>query len=479
MTLRIGIIGAGISGLATGWRLKQSLEEKNIPFSMSIYDRNTRTGGSIRTDEIDGFRVEWGPNGFLNTEPATFELLRELNLRDRISVSSDDTRKRYLLIRNQLQPIPTSPGMAIRSGILPLSAKLRFAMEPFIKRPAPNEDESVADFVTRRFGKYAATRLFDPLMSGIYGGNAAALSIHATLKVFAQFEREHGSVVKGMIARVKQRRAEAQAPPSPSDDPLLTTSRNPMSNKLLSFPNGLSELVNALTERLQPHLQLESAIQFIRRNGKGFLVTYENERGNQEAHHDLLIVATPPMQASKTLDGLDGSLAGFLRQIPSSSIAVVALGFNADDIGHPLDGFGYLIPRGEGIRTLGVLWTSSIFPGRAPEGKKLLRVMIGGAHDPQAVQEKDEDLIRIALDDLRQVLQCKGAPIMTQVIRHTDGIPQYTLGHNARLQQIEERLGMFPGLYLAGNGYHGISTNDCIRKSNELIERITAQLPLS
>lgn len=476
MAISVGIVGGGVSGLALGYRLRAYLEQAGVAFELVIYEKSPRVGGAIRSEQTDGFVVEWGPNGFLNNEPATFSLIQSLGIRGRLSVSNDSSRKRFLLINGKLEQVPISPGGFIKTGILPISAKLRFALEPLIPQRTDSQDESVAGFVARRFGPKTVSRMFDPLMSGIYAGNVHALSINSTLKVFAAFEREHGSVVKGMFARIKQRKAEESSGSQEKVDELVTTSKNPMSGKLLSFRNGMGELIDALETPMQAHIKRSVVIEAIHRDAGRYEIAYRGPEGPARQQHDILIVTTPPSNAAELVTGLDPALGGILRQIESSTAVMIALGFQAADIAHPLDGFGYLIPREAGLRSLGVLWSSSIFENRAPAGHKLLQIVLGGAHDLHAVDVDDQALIDTAMKDAGPVLGIKGEPVMTRVIRHHTGIPQYTLGHQARLEQIAHRLKDLPGFHLAGNGYHGISTNDCIRTTNELAARIAEGL---
>lgn len=472
MTTSIGIIGAGVSGLSLGYRLKRLLENTGSEFELVIYEKSARVGGAIRSEHADGFCVEWGPNGFLNNEPATFSLIHALGIRDRVCISDDSARKRFLHIQGKLEQIPLSPGGFLKTAILPMSAKLRFAMEPLIPQRTANSDESVADFVARRFGKTAVSRMFDPLMSGIYAGDVCQLSIQSTLKVFSAFEREYGSVVKGMISRIRQRKREQSQGTANSTDELLTTSKSPMSGKLLSFQNGMGELIQALEDPLRSHIKTSVAVERIQRSGKGYAITYRDADGVTQKSHDLLIAATPPSETAGLLAELDPALGVFLSQIQSSTAVMIGLGFKESDIAHPLDGFGYLIPRASGLRSLGVLWSSSIFPNRAPAGHKLLQVVLGGAHDLRAIEENDQSLIETAIRDAHPLLGIQGEPVLTRVIRHRSGIPQYTLGHEERLKGISARLEQLPGLHLAGNGYYGISSNDCIRMAEELSHRI-------
>jgi oxygen-dependent protoporphyrinogen oxidase len=245
-----------------------------------------------------------------------------------------------------------------------------------------------------------------------------------------------------------------------------------MSNKLLSFEEGMNELIAALEGELRGHLRCSVGIESLARAGKGFDLVVRDGSGTETVHHDIVVVTTPPEQAAPMVAGLDAVLAQRLAEIKSSTIAVLGLGFRGEDIANPLDGFGYLIPRKEGVRSLGVLWSSSIFPGRAPAGQKLLQIMIGGAHDLRAIEADDQTLVETAMRDADRVLGFRGAPVLQNVIRHKNGIPQYNLGHKARLREIQQRTQGIDGLHLAGNGYFGISANDCIRHARELAGRI-------
>jgi oxygen-dependent protoporphyrinogen oxidase len=341
-------------------------------------------------------------------------------------------------------------------------------MEPFMP-PSKDEDESVAAFVRRRFGRSAVKRMFDPLMSGIYAGDVEKLSVKSTFKVFSEMEEHYGSVVRGMFKKIKERKAaEKQDEQEGTADPLLTRSKNPMAGKLLSFDEGMGQLTERLQAVLSENTIHDAHISTIVKGESGYSVLGRREEEKLSADHDCLIVATPPPEAGLMVEDFDQELAKPLAAIQSSTIAVVALGFKAADIENPLDGFGYLIPRSEGKRSLGVLWSSSIFEKRNPEGTKLLTVMIGGAHDPEAVTLSDEELIRTAISESDPQLGITGDPVMTRIIRHHSGIPQYNVGHGQRLKTIESRLSEHPDLYLAGNGYYGISANDCIRHAGEL-----------
>ena len=474
MVLSIGVVGAGISGLVTSYRLREELRSRGIDFDLTLYEKNARAGGSIFSERRDGFLIEWGPNGFLNNEAASFQLINDLGIRDRLVVSDDSARKRFLLINGRLNQVPTGPRGFLTTPILPWWAKIRFGLEPFVWKKCKEADETVADFVSRRFGKAAVNRMFDPLISGVYAGDVNKLSIHNTFKVFSEMEQEYGTVVRGMFKRLKQRKQEDQNTEG-KIDPLLTASKNPMAGKLLSFKEGMGELTATLEKSLKNELVTQVEINEVEKTAKGFSMEINAEgRGKELRNHDFLILAAPPTATASMIDSIKPDLAEELTKIKSSTIATIALGFDGSALDNELNGFGYLIPRNEKIRSLGVLWSSSIFADRASAGDKLLTVMIGGAHDMDAINLDDSQLIDIALKDAQPYLQITGQPKMTNVIRHRLGIPQYVLGHKERVNLIEEQNRKDDGLYFAGNGYFGISANDCIRNSGKLAETIAA-----
>ena len=463
---RIVIAGGGISGLAIAWAIRRRDPRADVV----VLERSARTGGNIRTDYVDGYICETGPDGFLDNAPDTLQLVRTIDLESRLLPSSDAARKRYIFLHGALQEVPTSPGAFVTTPLLSLQGKLRVACEPFARRNGEVE-ESIFEFAARRIGHEAASVLVDSMVSGIFAGDSHALSLRACFPRMAQFEDEHGGLFRALIAlRRNRRKGDAVGAPS---------------GRLTSFTGGMTELIDRLTQKLgdavrtsTPVLELKnrSDVQGHRSGWPARGYSLVTGRGDLEA--DAVVLAGPSADSAVLLRGLDPVLADALEEIPSAPLAVVCLGYDATKVERcrAIDGFGFLVPRGQHVRILGTLWESSIYPNRAPAGKTLLRVMIGGACDPDAVALDDGELLSAVRRDLAQTMGLSCAPEFTRIIRHRRGIPQYVKGHLGRLRRIDTLLGVHPGLFLAGNSYRGVSLNACVSEAEPIAERVLRQI---
>ncbi len=444
------VVGAGISGLAFSHRLKTIEPDRPVV----LLDAARRPGGVIATDDVDGFRFEWGPNAFLGNSPATFELVEELGLSERLLAARPTAKKRYIVRGGKLRALPRSPLGVFTTGALSFSGRMRLLTEPFRRRGSA-EDETVASFGRRRLGEEATRQLLDPMVSGVFGGDVERLSLPAAFPRVAALEREHGGLVRGLIASRK----------ASSSSSVAGRSRR----SLYSFPGGFGELTGALAEQLEDSIRLECPVERVTPSGRGWEVAV---RGGETIAAAAVVVAAPAPIASTFLPSDAGDLASALTEIAYAPLAVVCVGFDRDQVGHPLDGFGFLSPRHEGLRVLGAVWVSSIYPEHAPGGAVSLRVMLGGARDPEAVALADDELLELALREVGPLLRLRGEPRVHRVYRHRRGVPQYEVGHLARLGRIDSLLRALPGLELHGNAYRGVAVNDCIREARALAERI-------
>lgn len=454
--MRVGVIGAGPSGLAVAWELLARGRARGAEPEVAVYERAARPGGNVWTDAIGGYRIEQGPEGFLDSAPRTLELAGQLGIGPRVVSASDAASARFVYADGRLHAVPTGPVAFLRSPLLPLAARLRVLTEPF-HHAGPDVDESVHAFATRRLGPVAAERLVGAMVAGVYAGDAEALSMPAAFPRLATMEREHGSLTRALlatrrVARNAGRRAGGPAGPS---------------GRLTSFAGGMRDLIDALAGALGDRLHLDRGAVAVASTGRGWRVHFDDG----EDVFDRLVVTTPPWYAASLLHDVDRELAATLARIPGAPIAAVALGFDAAVLaGVNVRGFGFLVPKGQGLRILGSLWSSSIFPGRAPVGRVLLRALVGGARDPEAGELPEDRLVELVRRDLATAMGIHAAPDFVRVYRHPKGIPQYTIGHLARLQAVSERLARLPGLLLHGNGYRGISLNDCIRFAGEVAD---------
>ena len=456
---RILIAGGGIAGLSIAYEIRKRRPAAEVV----ILEKSDRPGGNIRTEVVDGYTCEWGPDGFLDNAPRTLALVSDLGLGPRLLPSADAARRRFIYRAGRLHEVPTSPGAFLRSELLSFRGKARIAWEPFARR-RPETDETIFEFAARRIGAEAASTLIDPMVSGIFAGDARALSLRACFPKMWQMESDHGGLFRALFAMRRSRR---------KDDALGAPA-----GRLTSFHGGMEDLVRALAATLHDALRTASPVLELRTSGQAFpprsrAFSACTRDGQFDA--DAVVLAGPAADASALVYPFDSTLGGLLARIETAPLAVVCLGYDAAEVTAdrgPLNGFGFLVPRSEDIRTLGALWETSIYPHRAPDGKALIRVMIGGARDPRAVDLNDAAMLQIVRADLQRTMGLKVAPEFLRIIRHRRGIPQYNREHLARLQRIDTLLQAHPGLFLAGNSYRGVAMNACIADAQPIADRV-------
>jgi oxygen-dependent protoporphyrinogen oxidase len=458
------IVGAGISGLAIAFRLHQA----DPALELVVLEQRARPGGTVWTERQDGYQVEIGPNGFLDNNPSTLALCRDLGLAGRLVPASEGAaRNRYLYWKGSLRPLPNSLASFLTSPLLSWPGKIGLLAERFRSVPRPIDEESVEAFVHRRAGKEVAEVFADALVTGIYAGNPALLSVRAAFPRLTAFEEQYGSVLKGFGRAARRRRQEAVARGEPYQPP-----------RMRSFREGLRVLIETLCERL-PHPPRYTAgvrrLERANRHGErpGWLVVGE---GRERWSADAVVLACPAYQQAEILADIDGELAARIGGIPYNRLAVVALGYRRADVPGDLTGFGYIAPQRTRRDLLGVQWCSSIFPQRAGPGNVLLRTMCGGWQRPEIVGWDDDRLLAAVRQELRQTMRIEAPPSFQHIIRWDRAIPQYHLGHLARVAWIEDRVTRHPGVFLAGNAYHGVALNDCSEQAWVMAGRIRAYL---
>jgi oxygen-dependent protoporphyrinogen oxidase len=464
---RIAIIGAGISGLCTAHYLVRELSAAQRDAEILILEAEETPGGKMRTVRQDGFNMEWGPNGFLTNKPYSLDLVRELGAEGRLAVSSDLARKRFIFSGGTLHRLPESPPAFLKSKLMTTSGKLRIFMEPFAK-PLSRlvEDETLADFARRRLGPEALEKLLDPMVTGIFCGDPERMSLKSCFPTIHEMEMKYGSLVKAMLAkRQEKRRKGVKQEMSAGPGGVLT-----------SFDDGTQVLVDLLAGALADGLHTGVTVDRVERQEGRYRLSV-TERGKQdEIFADAVVVSTPAYAASALLSPLDASLADALAAIPYAPISVVALGYDKATLENPLDGFGFLIPRKESRKILGALWDSSVFPNRAPQGKALLRAMVGGVRAPELASMPANELVRIVRQEFRDIMGIAAEPLLGRVFFHEKGIPQYFVGHGKLLERMDAALAAFPGLYLNSNAYRGVSLNDCVLQSRLAAQRLCKEL---
>ena len=454
---RIAIIGGGISGLSAAFAIEE-WRRRGSEVEYTLYESSSRFGGVLRTEHIHGCVVEAGPDSFLTEKPWAADLARALGLGDQLIGSNDATRKTYILTHGRLVEMPDGlmfmvPTKILPTGMSPLfswKTKLRITQEMFHPPRAADHDESVAAFIERHYGSEMVDRLADPLLSGVYGGEAANLSVRAVLPRFVEMERMHGSLGRGMLAARKKMRSWKNSAP-----PIFT-----------SLKNGMQTLADAIVAQLTPtSLRINTTAAAIEPQAASWLVS----AGMQSDVFDAVILALPAGAASSLLRMAGPELSAELAAIGYTSSITVALGFDKDVRRTLPPGFGFLVPRSEGKRILAATFVHNKFPHRAPEDRALLRCFFAGKNAEDVWPLADDQIVAIVRHELQEILGLRADPLFTRVYRWKSAMAQYNVGHLDRLDRIERLRQKLPGLALAGNAYRGIGVPDCVRSGTDAV----------
>ena len=469
-TARVAVIGGGIAGLATAYRLEREAAASSLPIEIRVFEREARVGGKLSSRREHGFVIEEGPNGWLDNEPATASLLAEIGLNPSVRRSADAARHRFLLVGGRLRELPLTPPAFLKSDILPLVAKLRMACEFFVPRrrglgraaEEPSTDETIDAFGRRRLGAGFAATMLDPMVKGIFGGDSRRLSLAACFPRMVELESAHCSLLAAMIKIGREKKRTGQKNDGGAGGP---------SGTLHSLAGGMGEFGERLAIELADRIVLDASVEKVYcRDDRWHL----RVRGEAVGPFDVVIDASPAHAATEHI--VDPDLSRLLDGIPYAPMAVITLAYPREGVAHALDGFGMLVPSGEGKRLLGVLWSASIFPDRAPDGTVLLRCMAGGATDPDILSLDDGSLLELAVSELRELYGLRGQPERHWIIRHEKAIAQYVQGHPARLAAMDRLLVERPGLFLTGSAYRGVSVNHCIAEAGRVANRVCGYL---
>lgn len=457
---RIAIVGAGVSGLAAALQLNDLRDEHGLDVEIAVYERGARTGGCVQTVHEGGYTMELGPDSLLVDKPAARDLLRRLGLEDQLVAMRPEYHGSRIVHRGRLRPIPnefrlftpTSLPALLRSGIFSPAGIARAAMEPFIPPRASGEDESLASFVTRRFGREVLDRLAQPLIGGIYSGDPQRLSMQATLPQFVEMERRHGSLVRAMSAA----RSRADAPKGSAP-------------QLMSLRGGLQTIVDALAQRVESSVRASSEVTVLSRDENGWNIAFAD---GSHAQADAVICALPAYAAARALRGVDSQLADLLERIRYNSIATVNVAYDAADLPQLPRTPGFVVPYVEGRRITAATISTQKYPDRSPQEGVLLRAFIGGALQPELVQLPDEQLAQIARDEFAALLGIVAQPNFAVTRRWMRLLPEYGVGHVSLVASIEERAAALPGLALAGSALHGVGMPDCVATGQTAAARL-------
>ena len=453
------VVGGGIAGLSAALALHGAGRD------VRLLEAGPRLGGVVRTETVDGFVIEAGPDAILAQKPEGLALIGAVGVADRLVPTVPRTRTVFVLHRERLHPLPEGMMLAVptrilpflRSGLFSWPGKLRMAMDLLLPRRGHDDDESIASLLRRRFGAEAVDRLGEPLMAGIHAGDPERLSIQSTFPRFVEMEQRHRSLIRGMWA---------------------TRPRGPAASRsaFYSLAGGLGELVDAIARRLPPGgIRLDARVSTLTRTAGAFTVRLSD--GSTLAARSV-ILAVPAYAAAPLLSPLSRESALLLQTIPFVSSATVALGYRREDVAHPLDGYGLLVPRGEGLRTSACTFVSSKFPGRAPEGCVLLRAFLGGARDGDVLRGSDSELAALVRREMGAVLGLHGDPLVQRVYRWPRATPQMVVGHRERMARLDALVGGLPGLFLTGAGLHGTGLPDAIADGERAARAAAAHVSL-
>jgi protoporphyrinogen/coproporphyrinogen III oxidase len=465
--VRLVVVGGGISGLAAAHRAVELARERSVPLDLMLLEARDRLGGSIASEHVDGFIVESGPDSFLSEKPWALALCRRLGIEDRLVRTDDRFRKVWVWFRGKLHPLPdgfqllapTRFAPFVTSSLFSWPGKLRMALDVVLPRGAA-DDESLSSFVRRRLGQEALERVAQPLVAGIYTADPDELSLAATMPRFLELERRERSVILALW------RASRRAPQHGTSGARWSL--------FVTMKDGMEELVSTVASRLPAgSVLLKQRVGAIERGAREWTVTAEGAR--YAADH--VILATEAHSAARLTRYVDPSLSALLGEIEASSAATVSLGYRRSDVPHPLDGFGFVVPRTEGRMLLAGTFSSVKYPGRAPHGHVLMRCFIGGTLGAKALELDDPTLIARARGELGDALGIRAEPVLVRVSRWPASMPQYRVGHLARVETIERTLEALPGLGLAGSSYRGVSIADCVRAGEAAADRAFASSP--
>lgn len=442
----VAVLGAGISGMSIAYALKK----KDI--EVTVYEKSGQVGGVIKSKTQNGWLIEQGPNTLMARSEEVWDLLEELNLVDRIEEAGQLAKKRFIVKESRPQPLPMSLTDFIKTDLLTGKAKLRLFKEPFIH--AENKpDESIADFVVRRFGKEVLDYAVNPFVAGIFAGDPKILSVKHTFKKLYELERNFGSVSKGMFAN-KSGKSGKKA--------------------LISFSGGLQTLPEAMRDKLGDAIKLDYRINALEYSGDRWSLEFENE---ETANHDIIISCLPAHVLSSIMqEERVEKITNQLNKITYAPMSIIHLGYKKEQIRHPLDGFGMLVPEVENFEILGTLFSSSLFPGRAPDDYALLTTFIGGARNPELAHKSKDILVEKVQLELDQLLGVAGTP---EFVGHTyweKAIPQYEVGYDSYLEAMRKAEEELPGFFISGNIRGGVSVPDCISNGFETAEKIALLL---
>jgi len=452
-TNKITILGAGISGLATAYWLNKE------GFDVTILEAGSEPGGSMITEKEGDFLIDYGPNSGLETTPVIRKLVDEIGLTDQMIYANQEGDKRYILRNGKLNPLPTGGAAFFKSKLFSTAGKLRLMKEPFVGKSEDGYYQSIAQFVERRLGKEFLDYAIDPFVSGVFAGDPSKLSVKSAFPKLYRLEELYGGLIKGMIRGARERKKSAE--------------QSKQSAKMFSFINGMQTFPIAIAEKLEGKVNYNCVIEKVSKSKSGYKVSYKLDGKVKNIESEYILSTLPSEATSKIFGAIDPKLSEHLDEIYYPPVMVLYLGFRKEAIGHPLDGFGYLIPSKEKRKFLGAIWSSVIFPNRASDDMAAFTLFVGGARSPQIFEKDADELIQEVLAQFNPIMDVKEEPVLIKHKLWKKAIPQYNLGYIEHENYFDRFEKENEGLFLSGNFRGGISVGDCIKNSDLVANRIT------
>jgi len=444
---KIVVLGAGISGLTTAYLLHKK------GFDVVVLEKKKEAGGSMESVRENGCLFDRGPNSALETTPLIAQLVEELNLKDQLLYASKEANKRYILRNNNLYPLPMSPLAFIKTKLFSTGAKLRLLAEPFIGRSEDGYYQSIAEFVERRLGREFLDYAINPFVAGVYAGNPEELSVKSAFPKLYALEEKYGGLIIGTIKSAKERKKRAE--------------QSKQSAKMFSFKDGMQALPNAIAGVLGDRVRYGCEVKEILKNESGYNVVFEHNGDEEIIGCQSVISAVPAYRAAEIFSKWDADLVKHLNDIYYPPVLVLYMIYNKKDIGHQLDGFGFLIPAKEKKSFLGALWSSIIFSGRTDDDKAAFTLFVGGSRDANLLKTEKERVIKTVRKEFEELMTIKAQPVFISSRYWDKAIPQYNIGyieHEKYFEQFEQE---HPGIILSGNYRGGISVGDCIKNAEK------------
>ena len=450
--IRIAVLGAGISGLSTAyWLLKEG-------YDVTVFESKRTPGGAMVTETVDDYLIDYGPNSGLETTPLIAKLVEEVGLKDEMIYASETSNTRYILGNNQLHALPTNPKAFLKTKLFSLKAKLRLLKEPFVGKSGDGYFQSISEFVERRLGKEFLDYAIDPFVSGVFAGDPAKLSVASAFPKLYRLEEVYGGLIKGMILGARERKKRNE--------------ESKQSAKMFSFINGMQTFPQAITNKIKDNVRLNFIVEKIEKNDNSFKIYYSEQDFKFETEVDIILSTMPAYKISGIYSGMEETTQKVLNSVYYPPVMVLYLGYKKENIGQPLDGFGFLIPSKEKRSFLGAIWSSTIFPNRAADDKAAFTLFIGGSRNPKLLDENHDELIKKVISEFSEIMKIKGDPDFLKSSFWEKAIPQYNLGYIQTEITLKKFENENKGFFLGGNYLGGISVGDCVKNSEINLNKI-------